>query len=498
MKKRRNNQTESFSNQNNDIKIANPVVDINNSAKINPTIDNNNRPNTNPVITDDIRTVSLKRKEGLGIFFEMIKIRKDAEKIRYDSLSPTDQKIHLGRKYFVMDNVSIYIILSICAGSYLAGLLNFVGVPPEINGIILSLPVLAGFFQIIGAIISQKLHTQKRFVLFGIAVHRICLSIVFLYPLIFGTTIFCAFMIVTTYAVGFFVGTAVGPSASNWIVSLVPPEIRGGYFSRRERFSLMGVAAATMLVSLILDKSKMINQVVFGFAVVGAALLTVAIFDIVHVAKIYEPETLCVKKKFTFQALLEPILDKKFIKVIMIFVLWQASSQIAIPFMGIYYISNIKMDYTIIGIVTLIVTIEKALIVSRWGKFADRTSWDNVLKIAVLFYATSQTIQIFLSSTNFIWLYPFAMIIGNVAWSVLGIALFNIQFQFINHEKATIYIGVCGTISGLLGFGVALAGSFILKIVNDMSLPFSGYQVLILLSALLGFALSYYIYKKVR
>jgi len=437
-------------------------------------------------------------KNSASIAHHKIKTNRDVKELVFNSLPPEEKKVHLGRKYFIMDNISIYIIVSICAGSYLAGLLNYVGVPPEINGIILSLPVLAGFFQIVGAIISQNLHTQKKFVLFGIAVHRISLSIVFIYPLIFGPTLLCAFMVISTYAIGFFVGTSVGPAASNWIVSLVPTNIRGDYFSKRERFSLLGVAVATMIVSLILDKAKIIQHVSIGFAVVGFILLAVAIFDIICVAKIHEPESVYIKKKFTIHALLEPVFDKKFAKVIMIFVLWQASTQMAIPFMGIYYIENIKMDYTIIGIVMLVVTIEKALIVSRWGKFADRTSWDNVLKIAVLIYATSQAMQIFLSPTNFIWLYPFALIIGNVAWSVLGIAIFNIQFQFLNPEKATIYIGVCGMISGLLGFGVALIASRILTVVNGMALPFNGYQVLIAISALLGFVLSLYMHKKVR
>ena len=156
------------------------------------------------------------------------------------------------------------------------------------------------------------------------------------------------------------------------------------------------------------------------------------------------------------------------------------------------------MDYTIIGVVALVVTAEKFLFVSRWGKYADKTSWDKVLKITMLFYATGQGLLLFMTPANAIWMYPFAQIVGNVAWSVNSIALLNLQFQFIHSKNATLYIGVCGTVSGLLGFGFSLVGARILKSVNAMSLPFNGCQVLILISTVLGFVLSFYIHKKVK
>ena len=436
--------------------------------------------------------------KGAGFLFNRIKLERESRKIRYDSLSENEKVVCASRNYFIIDNVSIYIIATICAGSYLAGLLKYVGIPPEINGIILAIPVLAGIFQILGAIVSQRLRTQRRFVLYGTAIYRICLSIVFLYPLLLGPTLFCALMIVVTYAIGYFVGTAISPASSNWLIKLVPTRIRGDYFSKRERLSLIGIAVATIVVSVILDKSKELDLPALGFAVTGILLLAVAITDISYMAKAYEPETVFVKRKFEFRSLLEPILDKKFVKVIVIYILWQISAQISIPYLGIYYIDTIKMNYTFIGTVSLIVTIEKVLIVKYWGKLADRTSWDYVLKLALLFYSTYLTMQIFLSSTNYAWMYPTMLIIGNVAWSVLGIALFNIQFQFINQERIPVYIGVCGAISGLTGFCTALIGSVILKTVNAMSLPFNGYQVLICIAALAGFALSFYIHKKVK
>ncbi|MHB8961732.1 MAG: MFS transporter [Saccharofermentanales bacterium] len=427
-------------------------------------------------------------------YYDEIKTKSSLRKAEFEVLPEEEKKIVHGRRNFVVDNISIYIIVSISAGSYLAGLLKHVGVPAEINGLILAIPVLAGFFQIIGAIVSQKLNSQKALVVTGIAIQRTCLSVIFIYPLLFGPGIASSVLIIVTYAVGFFAGTLAGPSAATWLVSLVPAHLRGKYFSMRERLSMLFVAASMVTVSLVLDKSKQLGNIVYGFAAIGFFLLIVSAIDVYHVARIYEPPSVLAKGRFSVKSLIEPIKDKVFIKVIIVLILWQISAQIAIPFMGLYYIENIGISYTMIGVVALVVTLEKALIVNLWGKFADRTSWDHVLKIAVLIFAVSQAMQIFLTAGNYIWLYPSALIVGNVSWSVLNIAFFNFQFHFINPAKSTFYVGVCGAISSTAGFLTAMLGSALLNFIHRNSFAFSGHRLLILLSALLGGLLSLYMH----
>lgn len=427
-------------------------------------------------------------------YYEDIKTRNSNQKAAFEVLPDEEKKVVRGRRNFVVDNISIYVIVSISAGSFLAGLLKYVGVPAEINGLILAIPVLAGFFQIIGAIVSQKLDSQKALVVTGIAIQRTCLSVIFIYPLIFGTGVVSSILIIITYAAGFFAGTIAGPSAATWLVSLVPAHLRGKYFSMRERLSMLFVAGAMVTASLVLDKFEQLGNIVYGFAAIGFFLLIVSAVDVYHVARIHEPPSGLLKGRFSLNSLLEPIKDKVFIKVIIVLILWQISAQVAIPFMGLYYIENIGISYTMIGVVALVVTLEKALIVNLWGKFADRTSWDHVLKYAVLIFAVSQIMQVFLTAGNYVWLYPLALIVGNISWSVLNIAFFNFQFHFINPAKSTFYIGVCGAMSCMAGFLAALAGSALLNFINRSGFAFSGHRLLILISALLGGLLSLYMH----
>ena len=426
------------------------------------------------------------------------KAKKNASMVYYQSLSDDEKNVHNGRKNFIVDNVAAYIIISICAGSYLAGLLSYAGVPVEYNGLILSIPVLSTFFQFFGAIISKKIKSQKKFVIAGIGFQRIALAMVFIYPIITGTGILTIALIVSTYAMAFFVGTAAGPAGGNWLISLVPKNIRGEYFSKREKYSLLGIAISTVFVGFILDKSQEGGYFVWGFASIGVLLLSVAVIDIIHLLKINEVAENKASKKIDFHSILEPLKDKTYLKVILMLVLWQMSTQIAIPFLGIYYIESIGMEYTLIGIVTLVITFEKAIIVSRWGKFADRTSWDYVLKIAVLIYSISIIMLVFLSPSNYLWLFPVTMIVGNIAWSVLGISLINIQFQFAKPENTVMYIGISGSVSGISGFLSALTGAAILSLFKERKYFLNGNQFLLILSAITALVLVLFIHKSMK
>ncbi len=428
--------------------------------------------------------------------YEKVKSRDSLRRAEFEALPEEGKKIERGRRNFVIDNISIYIISSICAGSYLAGLLKYAGVPAEINGLILAIPVLAAAFQIVGAALSQRLNAQKAFVVTGIAIQRVCMSVIFIYPLLFGPGAATAALIIVTYAAAFIAGTAAGPSASNWLVSLVPARLRARYFSMRERLSLLFVAAAMVSVSPVLDRFKQAGSIVTGFAVVGFFLLAVSIVDIVYVAQTYEPASGLAKGRFTFQSILEPLRDKAFARVIVVLILWQISAQICIPYLGLYFIDNIGISYTAIGVVAFAVTIEKALIVNVWGRFADRTSWGHVIKIAILIFAASQILFIFLTRGNAGWFYPAAAVVANVAWSVLNIAFFNFQFHFVNPARSTAYIGVSGAISGTSGFLAALAGSFLLGAVNRSGFPFGGQRVLLLISGLMSGALVLYMHRR--
>lgn len=426
------------------------------------------------------------------------KSKRIAEKNYFSSLSDEEKNTYNARKNFIVDNIAAYIIISICAGSYLAGLLNYSGVSVEYNGLILSIPVLSTFFQFFGAIISKKIKSQKKMVVIGIGFQRIALAMVFFYPLITGPGTITIVLVVITYALAFFVGTAAGPASGNWLINFVPQNIRGGYFSKREKYSLLGIAISTVFTGIVLDKSQEAGYFAWGFALIGVFLLSVAIIDIVHLMKIHEVIEDKKKSRIGIHSILEPLKDKTYIKVIIMLIFWQLSTQIAIPFLGIYYIETIGMEYTLIGIVTLVITFEKAVIVSRWGRFADRTSWDFVLKIAVLIYAVSKIMLIFLSPSNYLWMFPFSMIVGNIAWSVLGISLINIQFQYANPDNMVIYIGVSGSLSGISGFMAALAGAKILSVFKGKDLIVNGNQFLLILSSLFALTLTYYIHKSMK
>ncbi len=420
------------------------------------------------------------------LIFRRIGEKRRLKKAAEADLSPEEIKILHGRRNFVVDNVSAYVIVSICAGSYLAALLKSVGVANQLNGLILAIPVLAGPMQLIGAALSQGLSSQKKFVMTGIGLQRFSLSVIFLYPLLFGPGLVTSIAMVTTYALGYFAGVAVGPSTGNWLISLLTPKDRAGYFASRERISLLVSAAVIALASFLLDILDAPEHLPWAFAIIGLILMGFSVFNMIKLGSTHEPDTGLVGKRFSLRDLSYPFRNKAFRRVIWVYILWQATTQISVPFMGLYYIDTIGISFSVIGLVTFIVTVERALIVEFWARFALRFGWDKVLSLAVAFFALSQFILIFLSSGNAIVIYTLAQIVVGIANSTMSIGLFNYQYSHLDMKRSTVYVGVCGAVSGLTGYGFALLGSFVLNMVKTYDINFSGHKILLIISVFLA------------
>lgn len=414
------------------------------------------------------------------------------------SLSLEEKKIRHGQKFFVFDNFSAYLIGFICAGSYLAGLLNYVGLPNELSGIVLAIPVLAGVFQLIGAMASQGLDRQKGFVVTGLFIHRFFLSVIFFYPLIFGSGRLTSFLMVATYGLGYFAGTAVGPSSANWLVNLVPFSKRAGYFSYRERLSFIFIAIATLGASLILDSAKSNSVLPWGFAAIGLFIMIFTLATTLNMLKVYEPHSGLTKKRSKIKDLWEPVKDSDFRRVIWVYIIWQIATQISVPFLGIYYIDDIGISYSLIGVVAFVIILERALVIGVWGRYAEKTTWENVLKIAILFFSLGHALLIFLGTGNHLWMYPLAQLVLGISYSILNVAFLNFQYGHLKSEAATIYIGVCAAVSGIFGFLSAFSGSFILKSVENIFPEIAGQRILLLISVILGVGLTLYIHLSFR
>lgn len=393
-----------------------------------------------------------------------------------------DELYQKTRQIFYIDLSVFFIAITLSSGGYLAALFSHMGMPDEITGLVAAVPVAAAVFQLIGAMTIGLFKNKKFVLLLGSALHRFSLAFIFFVPLFGAPNLFYQILIVSIFALGNFAVMFVTPEYSTWLARVTPVDQRSRYFSAREQIGLLSVAVASLLASTILKKFTAMNAYKIAFAGIGVILLAGAIINLVSLTKATLPLGEEKKVKISRQDLVRPLKDKKYTKVVLLLILWQGVSQIWLPFSGIYLINEIGIDYALLGIVGMICSFEKAILVKLWGRLVSRTSWAKVLLFAMLFFAAGTLTFMMITSENASWLFIVHAIIINVAWSVLGIALLNIQYENADTEHLTNYIGLVGALGGLCAFLVAALGSVLYYSVNSMDVVLNGMQFLCAIS----------------
>ena len=98
----------------------------------------------------------------------------------------TEKDYNRARLGFIVNGAALGSANNFTAGSYLAGLLAYLGASEAESNFIMSLPLFAGFLQFLVPLLVAKRTFKKPFVLFCEFFDRMPMALMFLIPFIFG------------------------------------------------------------------------------------------------------------------------------------------------------------------------------------------------------------------------------------------------------------------------------------------------------------------------
>lgn len=398
------------------------------------------------------------------------------------------------RNIFIVDLSVVYTIGALCSGGFLAALLRYAGFTDQINGLISSIPYGAAVFQLIGAALVGLSSNKKHFIILGVSIHRLSLALIYFIPLFGNNNSFQQVLIIVFFSLAYIANSLISPEISTWLMNSTPSRMRSQYFSTREQLSLIYVATITIVASFIMDRFSEKGAYKIAFAIIGMIILVNSIVNIMSLSKGLFPEHQQDIKKITRKSLVQPIRDRKFHKVLVVLILWQVAFQVWQPFAGIYLINDLNVSYSLLGIVAVICSFEKAFAVKLWGRLLSRMSWSKALFYAMIFYIAATLMFFSLNEQNASWLYVAHSIVANIAWSVLGISLTNIQYENADPAQMPSYIGFAAAISGIIGFMAATAGAFLYSFINNKDLIVNGMQSLCLISVVTSTSMCIFIH----
>ncbi len=429
------------------------------------------------------------------LYFLLGKLRQQY----FMQIPENDQEYKKSRKWFIVDGATAVTIGLLSGGAFLAAILRALGISDSLNGIISAIPSLACVIQLAGMELAKRMQKIKLFVCIFAIIHRLMFAFLYFIPFLKISTSWKVILCIFVFSTGHILGQLIAPIGGNWISSLVPENARGKYFANRDCIMVLVSVTISLGTGQFFDKFKAWDNPDAKFLFISLLILTMAAINFIALSMIKEPRFSyfssdnkemhgnlvkkrvhrdknkdCEKFRVTFKKV---VLDKSFRRSIILTILWQSAFFFSTPYFGIYQISDLKLSYTYIMIMSFLGSLVRIMLTPIGGKIADKKSWALVLKVALSIMALAFIINAFTVPSNSQIMFAIYAVLTGIAWAGVAPGIFSIQLDLAPDGDKTAYLGINAAIMGACGFLSSLVGGYILQLVIDRGNQILGYQV---------------------
>ena len=270
-------------------------------------------------------------------------------------------------------------------GAPFTGFLRELGASDLLYSIIAATPYLGGVLQIFASYTLEKTGKRKLMFLISAYVHRLIWIPIVLIPILvpkenkeLALIIITALIIIYSIA-----NSVVNISYNSWMGDIVPASQKGSFFGKRTAISAVTGIIAGVAFGKYLDN---INTLI-GFAVVFTIAAICGALDASCFIGVKEPTMTPAEKNSSFiSMLIEPFKDRNYLKLIVFISFWNFGFNFAIPFLNIYMIEQLKIDYFTISIFQqLLAGITTVLFINKVGILSDKYGTKPILRICCYF-----------------------------------------------------------------------------------------------------------------
>ncbi|QUI22590.1 MFS transporter [Vallitalea pronyensis] len=403
-----------------------------------------------------------------------------------------NDSLHRSRQFFILEGVTGIGQFSLTSGAFLAGFIHMLKGSDQINGMIAVIPAMAGVFQIFSSLIFEKM-TKRKHTMVKMAIGlRSILALVYFIPMLMMPLGLGLEAFVLCFIIAYTINALNTPALVNWLVELTPLSIRGQYLAYREKISLLVTAMLTIGLGKVLDYTRDAGNDMIGFGIVGLIVIVFSILNIYALIHIQEPSEHVPNHYKLKEVVTTPIKSPSFKRIILLFIIWNFALQIGGPFITVYMVTHLKLQYTYMMSLSVITTLVRVAISGYWGRMADKKSWFLSTKWSVGILAVVHFLWGFVTDGNYHVLVPILHVCSGIAWGGIGISLFNMQFLFAKKEGRTMYIGLNAAIGGIASGVAVWIGGQMIKLLENQSfmlfnIPIGNLQMTFFISGLLLF-----------
>ena len=366
----------------------------------------------------------------------------------------------------------------------------FLGATTLQIGLLATIPQLfAAAMQWLGAVSVEHFKSRRRVIVAAVLAQSTVWIPMGLLPLLFGAgggPVLALIALTVLYQ-----GTAgfVAPVWNSLIGDLVPEDIRGRFFGRRNRLIGISTFAALLFAGGVLHLFQQAGRASGGFLLVFAVAFLARIVSARHLARYRDPEmVLADDQRFSFWQFISRAPYSDFAK----FVLFAGTINFAVafsaPYFALYMLRDLQLSYLEFTLIAAASTISQFLTFRYWGGLSDRFGNKKILNICGFGIALVPLLWVFSSELPYL---IGVQIFGGFVWAGFSLAAANYMFDAVSSAKRARCAAYQGMINGvfvvtgsLLGAVVATRLPAVVKLGSLAWHPASGLLMVFALSGL--------------
>ena len=349
------------------------------------------------------------------------------------------------------------VCFNITGGVAMPGYLKLLGVSDFTYGLILAIGPAATLTQVFVSYILER--TRKRkfiFMLSGI-LHRAAWLPFGLVPFIVPMAgvnlqiwIAVLFLMVNAFA-----GPFINVSFLSFIVDLVPMNIRGRYFSVRQRLATILGILGGLFTAFLLDRFSGFS----GYALVFSIASVFGLLDILTFIFIKIPPMPEKTENIKFGKMLADVFsDKRYVKIICFVAYWSFAVNLAGPFYMVYTKTILNLSNTAITVLLQIIPgVCMAFVLPMWGRALDKYGNKPVMIISARMTCFLPFFWFFNVPGSPFPIFIFSCVAGGLLSPGLDFGAQNVYLGQAPEKNRSMFVAIYSCVTSLFGIGFANA-----------------------------------------
>ena len=381
-----------------------------------------------------------------------------------------------GRVLYIAYAAMEYFVALMSSGAYIAMVTETLGISDSLTGIITSFVSLGCTFQIFAIFLTRKKRVKPFVTTFGI-INQACFGLVYIVPFFnipgtAKTVVYMAAILIANALLN--VGRAPN---TKWFYSYVDDKHRGIFTATNEMISLLGGMTFSFIIGMVIDKFEAEGNIEGAFLFCGIGIFGLTVLQALCYIFAKEKSYGEVHDESVGQIMRALVKNKRFVKVVVLQVLWAITVYSTTPFFGTYMRKELGFSMTFISIISIVSALSRSVCSRPMGRYGDKNSFMKMMNLCLCFFLVAYAIKMFTVPENghvMVILYTIVYAIGSASINSTKI---NLVYECVESEHVMPAIAVENALAGIVGFFTTLAISPLVSYIQNNGNRFLGMNV---------------------